>query len=301
VRVSLDRFGSVCLVTCAAVPDLTLDDQRLREALSARGWRVQVARWDDAGVAWADFRAVVLRSTWDYHHRPDEFLAWLALCETQGARLVNPAPLVRWNHHKSYLLDLEAQGLPIVPTALVRGADAVSLAGVMHRRGWEAAVAKPAVGGSAWGAFRIQGRPTAADRVRFAGLAARGDVLVQAFVPEIETAGELSFVFFGGELSHVVRKRPAAGDYRVQSELGGYAERVTPRPRLLERAHRVTAAIPGPWLYARVDAVELGGELLLMELELIEPELFLGLAPGAPRRLAELLGRLAKREALGGE
>jgi len=291
VEQSLGSRG-VCLVTCSGIPGLTPDDQGLRAALERRGCRVEVAAWDARGVGWGDFAAVVLRSTWDYHLRPDEFLAWLSECEARGARLLNPAPLVRWNHHKSYLLELEAKGLAIVPTALVRRGDRLRLGALLAERGWEAVVVKPAVGGSAFGTFRLQGPPGPADEARFAERTAAGDVLVQAYVPEIETAGELSFVFLGGELSHAVRKRPAPGDYRVQSEFGGLADRVAPGPGLLARAREIASAIPGPWLYARVDGVERDGELQLMELELIEPELFLRLERRAPERLIGALGRL---------
>lgn len=285
---TLRRHGA-CLVTCAEVPDLTPDDRHLRDALERRGVAVRVAAWDAPGARWSGWGAVVLRSTWDYHRRPRDFLAWLGACEEQGVRLFNPAPLVRWNHHKSYLADLAARGVPVVPTALVPRGRPGSLRSLLAERGWDRAVAKPAVAASAWRTFRTDPGESKADEERFAALRDAGDVLIQPFVPEIETDGELSFVFLGGALSHVVRKRPAPGDYRVQGEFGGAAERVDVAPPLLDAARRVVAAIPGPWLYARVDAVERGDALELMELELIEPELFLGKDPGAPDRMAEAL------------
>jgi glutathione synthase/RimK-type ligase-like ATP-grasp enzyme len=285
--------GGVCLATCAEIPELTPDDRRFRDELERRGWRVSVAAWDAAGVAWEDFGAVVLRSTWDYHRRPGEFLDWLAECEAGGVRLLNPPSLVRWNHHKSYLLELESLGLPIVPTVLVRAAaGAAPLAGLLAERGWELAVVKPAVAASAYRTFRTHAAPGPGDEARFAELVAVGDVLVQPFLPEIQTAGELSFVGFGGELSHVVVKRPAPGDFRVQGEYGGRAERLAPPPALLAQASRLAAAVPQPWLFVRIDAVVRDEELLLMELELIEPELFLELDPQAPGRFAAALDRL---------
>jgi glutathione synthase/RimK-type ligase-like ATP-grasp enzyme len=238
----------------------------------------------------------VLRSTLDYHRRPAEFLAWLAGCTARGVRLFNPAPLVRWNHHKAYLLDLERAGVPIVPTALVSRGAAPSLDALVGERGWDEVVVKPAIGASAWHTFRTRSRAPSRERERFAELVAAGDVLVQPFLDEI-AAGELSFLCFGGELSHVVRKRHAPGDFRVQGEYGGRSEVVAPGESTRRQARRVADAIPGPWLYARIDAVERGGDLLLMELELIEPELFLALDPRAPARLADALVRRAALQA----
>ena len=124
------------------------------------------------------------------------------------------------------------------------------------------------------------------------GLLAEADTLVQEYLPEIESGGEWSFVHLGGEFSHAVRKRPIRGDFRVQEQFGGRAEAELPAPDLVRQAGRAIAAIDSPWLYARVDAVERAGLLMLMELELVEPSLFLSSAPDAARRFADAIEKM---------
>jgi glutathione synthase/RimK-type ligase-like ATP-grasp enzyme len=198
---------------------------------------------------------------------------------------------VRANSHKSYLADLGRRGVAVVPTTYLPRGSRASLAAILGERGWTDVVVKPAVSASAYRTSRVRREVTPADEAGFADVLAQGDVLVQPYLPEIAVAGEWSFVFLGGAFSHAVRKLPRPGDYRVQDEHGGRAFTETPSPALLAQAERIAAAIPRPWLYARVDAVETRGALVLMELELIEPALFLAQDPAAPGRFAEAIRR----------
>jgi hypothetical protein len=240
-------------------------------------------------VRWGDFDRLVLRSCWDYHKRPDEFLAWLALLEAQGAPLWNPPRLVRANAHKSYLRALESAGVPVLPTAwLPRGA-AADLRALLEERGWPEAVVKPAVSASAYGTWRTGVSRASEDQRALDDLLSRADVLVQPLAPEVARDGEWSLVFFGGSYSHAVLKRPGAGDFRVQSELGGTETTLEPAPSLLAQARAVASKIDGPWLYARVDGIDRAGVFTLFELELIEPFLYLGRHPQAAARFAEAI------------
>ena len=231
----------IALVTWRGLPELAPDDQLLRDALERRGADIRAVAWDDAQVDWRAFQAIVVRSTWDYHKRVDEFRAWIDAME--GLPLWNPPSVLRWNIHKSYLLDLQARGVNVVPTLFVRDF-----------------VVKPAVSATA---FRTE-RHTVDH-----------DVLVQPFVPEIVEDGELSFIFLGQKFSHAVRKRPGNGDFRVQSEFGGSAEPFAPSAELLAQAEHIASMLGNSWLYARVDSVVREGRLMLMELEATEPSLFL--------------------------
>lgn len=234
----------VALVTWRGLPDLAPDDRLLRDALVRRGIDARAEVWDDPRVDWRAFDAIVLRSTWDYHKRAEEFRAWIDALD--GLPLWNPPEILRWNIHKSYLLELESRGVPIVPTLLVRGG--------------EGFIVKPAVSATA---FRTERH------------AAGCDLLVQPFVPEIARDGELSFVFLGRAYSHAVRKRPRGGDFRVQPDFGGTVEPFDPPPGLIDQAARIAATLGRRWLYARVDCVVRDGRLMLMELEATEPSLFL--------------------------
>lgn len=234
----------IALVTWRGLPELAADDRLVREALVRRGAEVRAVVWDDASVDWRAFDAIVIRSTWDYHKRLDEFRAWLDAMD--GLPLWNPPDVLRWNTHKAYLLELQSRGIAIVPTLFVpRGGGYI---------------VKPAVSATA---FRTERH------------ANDDDLLIQPFVPEIVADGELSFVFLGRRFSHAVRKRAASGDFRVQSDFGGSAEPFDPTPELIAQAERIASMLGERWLYARIDCVVRDGRLLLMELEATEPLLFL--------------------------
>jgi glutathione synthase/RimK-type ligase-like ATP-grasp enzyme len=305
----------VALVTSREHPELPADDRPLIPELGRLGVAASAQTWDDPSVPWTAFDAIVLRSTWDYHLRIDAFRRWIEKRRSEGAALWNPAELLLWNTHKFYLRELEARGIPIIPTRFVAAASratsdaasrATSDAGsraalhappdfgrILEEEGWARAVVKPAVSGGAWRTHLVD--RAGATRLPEADPAlGADDVLVQEYRPEIESGGEWSLVYIGGAFSHAVRKRPASGDFRVQTELGGtYAAARADAP-LVRQADRVLAAVDSPWLYARVDGVEADGRLLLMELEVVEPSLFLDAAPDAARRFAAAIDGVAQ-------
>jgi hypothetical protein len=273
----------VALVTCARIPDLTADDRLLAAALGERGAAVSAEIWD-ADADWASFDRVVLRSVWDYHLRADAFGAWLEARSADGTVLLNPAALVRWNMHKRYLDDLAAAGHAVIET--VRLARGGSLAAVLDERGWDDAVVKPAVSASAHRTFRVSRAQSASRQADLDAVLGDGEALVQPLAPEILDAGEWSIVFVAGAFSHAVRKRGAAGEFRVQEEYGGHATPGDPGPSVVAQAAAALGAAPGRATYARVDGIVRDGAFVLMELELIEPVLYLELG-GAAGRLAD--------------
>ena len=287
---------TVVLVTYDARRDFTDDDRLLADALSARGVPVHAAPWSDRSVRWSSFDAVVARSCWDYFLRPAEFHAWLDALESEGARVFNDVRTLRWNADKSYLRDLESRGVAVIPTRWLERGSAPSLRELRHTTGWSELVVKPTVSGGAHRTWCALPGAEADDDARLATMVDDGAVMVQPLVDEIEREGEWSLVFLGGRYSHAVLKRPRRGDFRVQREHGGSLEAVEPPSSVISAAERVLANTPighEPPLYARVDGCIVDGELLLMELELLEPELFLRCAPTASARMAEaLLARL---------
>ncbi len=291
------RAARVALVTYEARPDPTDDDRLLADALSARGAIVQGVPWSDASAEWAAYDAVVVRSCWDYFLRVDEFHAWLDRLERDGARVMNDVRTLRWNADKTYLRDLVARGVPIIPTWwLPRGA-ATSLGELRHVTGWSELVVTPTVSGGAHRTWRATPGAEVEGDSRLATMIDESAMMVQPLLSEIEREGEWSLLFFAGRYSHSVLKRPRSGDFRVQREHGGSVEPTTPSREMIVAAERVLAGLPfggEPPLYARVDGCVVDGELLLMELELLEPELFLRCAAEAPGRLADaVLSRLA--------
>ena len=277
----------IALATAADQVHTDQDDAPLLAALEAAGHEASLVAWDDPDADWGRWDAVLIRSTWDYHTRRDAFVAWA--CEVGGrTRLFNDAEVVRWNTHKSYLIELEERGAPIVPTAWLARGDRVDLAALAAARGWDEVVLKPAVGAGGDGIERLLASrgQTALD-----ALSDTGDVLVQPFLPTVATAGELSVILFGGRVSHAVRKRPAAGAYLVQVEHGGVYEPVPEVPaEAAELARWVVEATGQQLLYARVDLlVDAAGTWQVNELEVTEPNLFMDLVEGSAERLVRAL------------
>ncbi len=231
----------------------------------------------------------MIRSTWNYVRNYDRFLAWVDSCAA-STRLWNPAAIVRWNSHKRYLLELGQAGLPVVPTRLV---PAGSSAELMHLAGgWDEVVVKPAVSAGSFGTRRIA-------RADFATvgqahldqlLGGAHDVLVQPFLSSVESYGERALVWIDGALTHAVRKTP-----RFAGEAQRISEAVPIAADEAALAESILAAVVRqPLLYARVDlARDESGRPCVMELELIEPSLFLDRSPAALARLAAAIHRLA--------
>lgn len=278
----------VALVTCSSIRELTDDDRPLLAELWKLGIKAEPTVWDDPSVDWKSFDAAVIRSTWDYHLSPAAFSAWLSRLEKLGLPLWNPAPVVRANADKSYLKELEAAGVSVVPTSWVAQGRRANLDELLAVRGWSDAVVKPVVSAGAFRTSRVKaGDP--AGQAALEEVLAHSGAMVQAYLPEIAAEGEWSFVFLGGEFSHAVLKTPCAGDFRVQEDHGGRAARREPPRGLLVQAREALVAGPRPCLYARVDGVRRGSEFLLMEVELTEPSLYLSQAAGAARLFAELI------------
>lgn len=246
------------------------------KALTARGVSAGPAVWD-ADVDWAAFDAVVIRSCWDYHRRHDEFLAWIGRLERAGVRVLNDPALVRWNAHKGYLAGLEARGIRVVPTLLADGRSLAGEVAAAREGGWSTVVIKPAISASAEGVIVLgpDDSPPSAGQ-------GEGDYLIQPYIEKLRTFGEIDLIYFGGEYSHAVRRiSPALGQ--------GEGERPIPFdiPRSIRDAgDGVLGALASAPAYCRVDFARHLDETLLMEVELIEPDLFLEHAPGAPDRFA---------------
>lgn len=280
----------VGLVTYAREPNLTDDDRPLIAELEAVGLTGLPVRWDDHTVDWSSFAALIIRSVWDYHIRHDEFVAWLDAIERARVPVFNPVPLVRWNMDKRYLRELQRQGIAIPETLWLERGDPRSLAQLLREATWSHAIVKPAVSASATDTWKTGVRHADDHERHFRELTARSAVLLQRYVPEIETAGEWSLVFIDGTLSHSGLKRPRIGDFRVQKEHGGSVEPAAAGTSILQASRAVLAALPVAPLFARIDGVETSSGYVLMEAECIEPDLFFRFRPDARKTL---VGRIA--------
>lgn len=280
------------LATCSKFPQLTDDDQLLVNPLGQAGISAEPVVWDDREVNWREFSSVVIRSCWDYHNRLDEFLDWVDLLEKQDIPLLNPPEIIRWNCNKRYLLDLEEKGVPIVPTIFLQNNSTENIKQLLKNHDWQRAVVKPTVSATAFQTWLTSLEYPEPDQIKLEKMLAEfPEIMIQQFLEVIRVGGEWSFIFFDGHFSHAVVKKPQAGDFRVQDDFGGTTFRQEPGEHLLKQADAILQTIDLVPLYARVDCVDVDGKLILMELELIEPVLFLGMNEEAPMRFAKAITR----------
>jgi glutathione synthase/RimK-type ligase-like ATP-grasp enzyme len=284
----------IAFTTYHEYPTATADDLLTLEHLQSHDIEVIPVVWDDQDINWQQFDAVVNRSTWDYVARAQEFRAWIDHLEQQQIHILNPAPLLRWNMDKTYLRDLQQVGIRITPTVWLAAGTPADLATILHTQHWQQAVVKPTISAGGENTWWVEATSAAASQARFAALLQERSVLVQEFMPEIKE-GEWSLLFFNGEFSHALLKVPAENEIRVQEHLGGKNAAVLPRRELIEQAAAVVVAAEQLTqchsLYARVDGVLRAGELVLMELEMVEPSLFLHMDSRAPSRFAAALAQ----------
>ncbi|MBX3203016.1 MAG: hypothetical protein KF894_33130 [Labilithrix sp.] len=276
----------VALATCVKLPEHDADEAPLAAALRAAGAEVRRLAWDDPTATPIAGELVVIRSTWNYFDDVDGFLAWVDRT-AKAARLFNPAPIVAGNAHKTYLRELEQRGIAIIETEFVPRGCARSLRGLMRERGWTAVVVKPAVSAGSFSTQRFDAGQEDDGQRFLDALTARRDAMVQRWMPSVEGYGERSLVWIDGDVTHAVRKSPRL----LGATEGVTAASIAPDERAF--AERVLAPIAKALLYARVDVVrDDGGTLRLMELELIEPSLFLGQSEHA---LECLTGAIVRR------
>jgi glutathione synthase/RimK-type ligase-like ATP-grasp enzyme len=274
------------------------EDQLLRDALRGHGLTTLRLDWRDPSVDWSRFRAAVFRTTWDYFKHFAEFTAWIDRVE-RVTRLINAPSIVRWNMDKHYLADLEAGGISVVPSRFVERGAGDSLVGAMEAAGWAEAIVKPCVSGGAYQTYRIDRDGAVELEPTFRALVAEKSFLLQPFMRDIVETGEDTVVVLGGHVTHAVRKIAKAGDFRVQDDHGGTthphvaaADQISLAERAMAACAPATGSTP---VYGRVDMVrDDDGRPAVMELELIEPELWLRTHPPAAAPLAAAIA-----EALG--
>jgi glutathione synthase/RimK-type ligase-like ATP-grasp enzyme len=286
----------IALATAAPDGEAVAEDKMLRHALARRGLEATIRNWHEPAESWTAFDAVVVRSCWDYPAHYLAFLNWAAEIERLGVVLINSARLLAWNADKRYLCDLQRRGVRIAPTHVLDAS--AELAKVLETLGWDEAVVKPAIAAGGHATWRTSRAEAGAHAARIRALAKGGrSLLVQPFLPEIRRRGEWSLVFFAGVFSHAVLRRPAPGDFRVQDSFGGIARPAAAPSFLVREAAAVLARLPESPGYARIDGLVSGTDFLLMEVEAIEPVLFLEADPQAAQRMVRMIEeRLAGRQ-----
>lgn len=275
-------------LTAPHIPDLTADDKLVIPYLQSSDLEVVPVIWTEAIPEGLD--ALIMRSTWAYYQQPERFEAWLGSLAALHIPVLNPAPMLLDNLHKAYLLRLSERGWPIVPTRLLSPDTELTanIPELMSQNGWSDVILKPELSASGHATYRLKSGDSIPDDLH--NLQATGRTLMlQPFCPRIHSEGEWSLLFFGGSFSHAVLKVPDSAHYLVQEDHGGRTAAASPPPELLLMAKAIVTQECPQALYARVDCVFYQDSYRLMELELLEPSLYLAHEPSAAARWAQAI------------
>lgn len=251
------------------------EDQILLDFLKSKGLHITMEVWTDPNVNWAHYDLAILKSPWDYFDKIDQFHDWLNKLEQLNVRLLNPVKTVKWNSDKHYLKEIAEAGLLVTPTLYLEKGEQADLNVCFEKLLSETLIVKPCISGGSKNTIKITRDKLDELSPLVQQYLTEESYMVQPFLKEIETEGEWSFLFFNGKFSHNLLKKAKAGDFRVQHYLGGSIHSERAPENILKSAEQYVRQFAGDCLYARVDGLVVKGEFMLMELELIEPFLFL--------------------------
>jgi glutathione synthase/RimK-type ligase-like ATP-grasp enzyme len=283
----------IALLTCEKLPDLTPQDRPLIAQLARHDITATAVIWDDPSINWNDFDYLVFRNTWDYFEKETEFNLWLDQIEKLGIKTLNPIAIIKQNKHKFYLREMEQQGIKILPTRFIDKTTNLNLKELMPSH-WKKAVLKPAFSAGSYLTEVFEATDIEKINTQYKTIASEKDLLLQQFMPEIQTVGETSFIFFNKKFSHAVNKKPVPGDFRIQVQFGGIYRLTHPDDELIAKAQKIVDTFTGKLLYARVDGIVIDNELHLMEVECIEPDLYFNLSEGSLERFVNAIVELIK-------
>lgn len=249
------------------------EDADLLQFLTEKGLDTVPTIWNDENVDWESFHVAIIKSPWDYHNHLPQFLNWLDTLQKLNVKVLNPVEIITWNSHKRYLKDISKNGLPVIASEYLNKGSSFD-GRFFDLLGTDTLVVKPCVSAGAQNTITVNKSNLKERTEEIEQLLKTEDYIVQPFVEEIKN-GEWSFLFFNGKYSHCTLKTPKKDDFRVQHYHGGSISYPTPNPLHIEQAERYVKNLPQSTLYARVDGVIIDNTFKLMELELIEPYLFL--------------------------
>ena len=280
----------LAILTCERLPELLPSDKPLISMLAKKGIQATPAIWNDKTIDWKGFDALLFRNTWDYYLLETEFNHWLSQIQSSGIKTLNPIETIQKNKHKFYLSELEAIGIKIIPTRFINQTNKLNLSVILPSN-WEKAVVKPAFSAGSYLTEVFDRENVNEISKKYAPIAQTKELLLQEFIPEVETHGETSFIFFDKKFSHAVNKKPVKGDFRVQVQYGGEYTLVNPEKNILNTVEGIISTYHEPLVYARVDGIIIDGAFYLMEVELIEPDLYFSIKPSALTTFASAIAK----------
>lgn len=287
---------NVAILRCAKLPEfinwethnldeLFEEDNLLIRGFEEQGFEASSVVWNSPGIDWNKFDIAIIRSTWDYLDERESFLNVLSQINASSCRLYNSLEAVRWNIDKHYLFDLERLGAPVIPAYLASNYKPEELYNIFAGKNWQTVILKPTIGLGASYTYQIPLNELVTTLEMLRTSRPGSEYLIQPFIESVVTEGEWSFIYFNKKLSHVLLKKPAPGDYRVQGIYGGSIETAEPEQDDLLQAEAVINMLPFDILFARLDFVRVDGKLSVIEAEMIEPVLSFNLVPESIARL----------------
>lgn len=271
------------------VQNILTEDGLVVKALEAKGYKVGRKSWSDPEFDWSSTKAIIFRTTWDYFDRYAEWKAWLE-STSKVTQMINPYSLIQWNMDKHYLADLQSKGVNIPETHYVEIGTSTTLTALLAQKGWNECILKPCISGAARHTYRINLQNIYDHEAIFQKLIAKEAMMLQPFQKNVVERGEISLMVMGGEFTHAVLKIAKPGDFRVQDDFGGTVHEYQPSAEEITFAEKAVAACSPQPHYARVDIIrDNHDQLAVIEMEMIEPELWFRLKPEAARVLADAI------------
>ncbi|WP_296700770.1 glutathione synthetase [Algoriphagus sp.] len=251
------------------------EDEILSSILSELEFDHEIVPWSDPTINWGKYSTLLIKSTWDYFDYYPEFLKWIEKIKNLNIKVLNGVETLLWNSSKNYLSEIKEKGYPVISGQQLNKGTEVEFELIKEAVKSDTWVLKPLVSGGAKNTLKIESAKWSEFSQKVQDLVNQEDFLLQPFIQEVQEIGEYSLIFFNAEFSHAVLKTPAKGDFRVQHYFGGEIKVIEPSTKMINAAKSIIEDFAPNSLYTRVDGVEIEGEFHLMELELIEPYLFL--------------------------
>lgn len=285
-------MATIAFVTHSGISDINEDDALTANVLRNEfGIEVEPLPWDDpdANARLDKYDLLVIRSTWNYYKKYEQFKKWLNMLVYKGKEVLNPVPLLLWNSNKSYLRELEKLGFPIAETKWLDQGTSADLEDLINRNGYSEYILKPVVSAGAWQTWRIPANEAQKYQPNLDEILSETDAMLQPFFDEIVETGEYSLTYIDNSYSHTTLKQPKDGDYRVQREHGGTYYPSRPDDEWIDLGNKLLRSLPYHPLYTRMDGIDRDGQFQILEVELLEPDLYTRFDEQAPWRFANAL------------
>ena len=271
------------------ISNVLKEDKLIQDALESENLRTIKKDWNDSIFNWSNTKTALFRSTWDYFDQFSNFQKWLHYVKNQ-CFLINSFDQIKWNLDKHYLQDLKNWGLPIPESIFVNKNSNTDLKNIAKQKNWKHIVVKPTVSGAARHTYNLKNEEIESFQSKWIKLTNGEDFIIQEFQNNVIKKGEIALMIFGGKFSHAILKKAKKGDFRVQDDFGGTVQIIDPSKEIIQLAERTIKKLKPNPIYARVDVIiNNDNQPVIMELELIEPELWFRFKEDSAKKLGFLV------------